>query len=228
MAQRVHGSWLLIVLAIVSVGCGSTGGNQSQLTSPVLTTTGPPVHTPRTEPTGPETPQPPVPDVGLTIPLGGLPVGGAEGFTADEPTKCVGVSLTNVPTIPAGVSIAVTQVHISSAPPGAFALSNSYHCENPCETYSFTNISGHCNVEVTWHPQGDSHGTVGLDGKANCATADEQVCRAWSAKVKKGAGQDAQLDAYGETTTTPTTTSATTIPTSTPTTSATKPSTRTS
>jgi hypothetical protein len=226
--RRVHGSWLLILLAIVLAGCGSPGSNQSQVTSPVLTTTETSQRGPRTEPTGLETPQPPATDVGLTIPLGGLPVGGnEEEFTADATTKCVGLSLTNVPPIPAGVSIAVTQVHLSSDPQGAFTLSDSALCERPCQSYTFTSVSGGCGVEVTWHPQGDSHGSVGLDGKASCGKADEKACQAWSAEVKNGARQDVQLVAFGETGTTTTTTSTTTIQTSTPTTTATQRSTST-
>jgi hypothetical protein len=219
--------WLLVVLAILLAGCGSTDNNQSTLTSGVVTTTESSAHSPTTEPTGAEIPQPPVAEAGLTIPLGGLPVGGAALFTADEPTQCVGVSLTNVAPIPDDVSIIVTQVHISSSPAGAFTLTNSSNCGNPCKAYSFTSTNTSCTVEVTWHPQGDSHGTVGLDGKAICGTADEKVCRAWTAEVSKDAGQAAQLDAYGDTVTTATTTSATTIPTSTATTSAAQPSTNT-
>jgi hypothetical protein len=212
-----HHGWLFIALAVVPLGCGTTDGQQgSPTTGSVVTPTSEP--TVRVEPTGPETPQSPI-NVGLAIPLGGLPVGGAAGFSADQSTQCVGVALTDVPTIPQGVSIAVTRVRISSNPAKAFSLSHSSQCQNPCDTYSFTSTNGQCDVSVTWNTQsGDSHGSIALDGQANCGTTDRAECQAWSADVKKRARSQVELDAYGETTTT-TTTTTTTSTTGTPATS---------
>jgi hypothetical protein len=85
-------------------------------------------------------------------------------------------------TIPPGMSVGVTTTVVS--PAGAFVASDSSQCQSPCDTYTFTTPTWHCETGVTWNGQRDADGYasgyLSATFTAYCGTADESECKKWA------------------------------------------------
>jgi hypothetical protein len=185
----------LVALAVIAVGCGNAGvgpGNIQTTTRSGDTSvvaegpaTGPGGLRP--EPSGPETAGPPS-GRGLAISLGGPPSGrGGAGasfyrFSDQEPTWCVPIgsgTILELSAIPADMSIGVATT-VESNPANAFVASDSSRCQTPCDTYTFTTPTWHCETGVTWNGQRDASGGLSVTLIAYCGTADVSECKKWA------------------------------------------------